>query len=110
MGFTSPIIFSLLVTESLLIGFAGGLLGCGGAYIVLKVFAINAGTASPFSMISMPAPGASRRAGGIGAAGNRERAGAGYLGGAAQYRRCAPAGGLRWPSCSNADAPHGTQN
>jgi ABC-type antimicrobial peptide transport system permease subunit len=44
----------LLLAESLLIGLAGGLLGCGAAYLVLKVLAVNAAAMGPFRMISMP--------------------------------------------------------
>ena len=38
MGFSSRLILSLLLAESLIIGLAGGVLGCGAAYVVLKVF------------------------------------------------------------------------
>ena len=54
IGFTSRTILSLLLTESLLIGLLGGLLGCGSAFVVLKVFSIGAATMGPFSTIRMP--------------------------------------------------------
>jgi putative ABC transport system permease protein len=54
MGFTSRTILSLLLSESLLIGLAGGILGCGAAFVTLRVFAVEAGTMGPFGLISMP--------------------------------------------------------
>ena len=53
IGFTSRTILSLLLTESLLIGVLGGLLGCGSAFVVLKVFSVGSG-AGPFGTIRMP--------------------------------------------------------
>ncbi len=41
IGFRSGTILALLLSESLLIGLAGGLLGCGAAYVVLKAFAVG---------------------------------------------------------------------
>ena len=38
LGFTSRLILGLLLAESLIIGLLGGLLGCGGAFVVLKAF------------------------------------------------------------------------
>jgi putative ABC transport system permease protein len=38
IGFSSGIVLSLLICESLAISLLGGLLGCGAAYVVLKVF------------------------------------------------------------------------
>jgi putative ABC transport system permease protein len=54
IGFTSRTVLSLLLSESLLIGLLGGLLGCGSAFVVLKVFSIGAATMGPFSTIRMP--------------------------------------------------------
>jgi putative ABC transport system permease protein len=54
MGFTSRTILSLLLAEALLIGLAGGILGCGAAFVVLKIFAVRAGTMGPLGLISMP--------------------------------------------------------
>ncbi|HXW84101.1 MAG TPA: FtsX-like permease family protein [Candidatus Binataceae bacterium] len=41
IGFTSRTIFGLLLSESVLIGLIGGVLGCVTAYVVLKVFSIG---------------------------------------------------------------------
>ncbi len=54
MGFPSRTILSLLLAESLVIGLIGGIIGCGSAYIVLKVFSVG-GTMGPLSTIHMPA-------------------------------------------------------
>ena len=55
IGFTSRTILSLLLSESLLIGLMGGLLGCGSAYVVLKLFSVSSGAMGPLSTIRMPA-------------------------------------------------------
>ena len=39
MGFPSRVILSTLLAESLVIGLIGGLLGCGAAFLALKIFA-----------------------------------------------------------------------
>lgn len=44
IGFPSGTILSLLLAESILIGLAGGIIGCGSAYVVLKVFTVGSGT------------------------------------------------------------------
>ena len=54
IGFTSRTILSLLLSESLVIGLLGGLLGCGSAFIVLKLFAVGTGSMGPMSSIRMP--------------------------------------------------------
>jgi len=54
MGFSSRLILSLLLAESLIIGLAGGVLGCGAAYVVLKVFSAGSPAAGPLSAIRMP--------------------------------------------------------
>jgi putative ABC transport system permease protein len=54
IGFRSGTILSLLLTESLLIGLLGGLLGCGSAFFLLKIFSIGGGGMGPFSAIRMP--------------------------------------------------------
>jgi putative ABC transport system permease protein len=41
IGFRSSTILGLLLSESLIIGLIGGILGCASAYIILKVFAIG---------------------------------------------------------------------
>lgn len=57
MGFTSRTILSLLLAESLLIGLIGGVLGCGSAYLVLKIFSVSAvGGGGPLGSIQMPVP------------------------------------------------------
>jgi putative ABC transport system permease protein len=53
MGFPSRTILSLLLAESLIIGLIGGVIGCGSAYVLLKVFSVgNAG--GPLGTIRMP--------------------------------------------------------
>ncbi len=54
IGFTSRTILSLLLSESLVIGLLGGLLGCGSAFIVLKLFSVGTGATGPMSSIRMP--------------------------------------------------------
>jgi putative ABC transport system permease protein len=53
MGFTSRTILSLLLAESLLIGLIGGIIGCGSAFIVLKVFSVG-NVGGPIGSIHMP--------------------------------------------------------
>src|SRR6266436_10273092 len=53
MGFSSRIILSLLLSESLLIGLIGGVIGCGSAYVLLKVFSIG-NVGGPLGTIRMP--------------------------------------------------------
>ncbi len=53
IGFPARTILSLLLAESLLIGLIGGVVGCGSAYIVLKVFSVG-GEVGPLSTIRMP--------------------------------------------------------
>lgn len=52
IGFPARTILSMLLAESILIGLAGGIIGCGSAYIVLKVFSVGGG-AGPLSTIRM---------------------------------------------------------
>ncbi len=52
IGFPVRTILSMLLAESILIGLAGGIIGCGAAYIVLKVFSVGGG-AGPLSTIRM---------------------------------------------------------
>jgi putative ABC transport system permease protein len=54
MGFSSRLILSLLLAESLIIGLVGGVLGCGAGYLVLKVFSAGSPAAGPLSAIRMP--------------------------------------------------------
>jgi putative ABC transport system permease protein len=53
MGFPSRTILSLLLSESLLIGLIGGVIGCGAAFIVLKVFSVG-NVGGPLGTIRMP--------------------------------------------------------
>ena len=54
LGFSSRLVLILLLAESLIIGLIGGVLGCGGAYIALKVFSTGSPAAGPLSAIRMP--------------------------------------------------------
>ena len=53
MGFPSRTILSLLLTESVLIGLIGGVIGCGAAFILLKVFSVG-NVGGPLGTIRMP--------------------------------------------------------
>jgi putative ABC transport system permease protein len=53
MGFPARTILSLLLSESILIGLIGGVIGCGAAFIVLKVFSIG-NVGGPLGTIQMP--------------------------------------------------------
>ena len=53
MGFPSRTILSLLLAESLIIGLIGGVLGCGSAYVLLKVFSVG-NVGGPLGTIMMP--------------------------------------------------------
>ena len=101
MGFSSRLILSLLLAESLIIGLAGGVLGCGAAYVVLKVFSAGSPAAGPLSAIRMPPLVLGGNPGSCRADRFAQRAGAGARGGPAQYRGRAARGGLRWRSRSN---------
>jgi len=52
IGFPARTILSMLLAESILMALAGGIIGCGSAYIVLKVFSVGGG-AGPLSTIRM---------------------------------------------------------
>lgn len=54
IGFGSRIILTMLLAESLIIGLAGGILGCGAAYVVLKVFSVSSPAIGPLGPIRMP--------------------------------------------------------
>jgi len=53
MGFPASTILSLLLAESLVIGLIGGIIGCGSAYILLKVFSVG-NVGGPLGSIRMP--------------------------------------------------------
>ncbi|MGH7863702.1 MAG: ABC transporter permease [Candidatus Binataceae bacterium] len=54
MGFRSSQILTLLLSESLVVAMLGGLLGCGCAYLVLKLFAVGPPGMGPLSSIQVP--------------------------------------------------------
>jgi len=54
IGFPPWIIFSLLLSESLLIGLARGIIGCGSGFIALKLFTVGAAAIGPLGTIRMP--------------------------------------------------------
>lgn len=54
IGFGARVILNLLLAESLIIGLAGGILGCGAAYVVLKVFSVGSPAIGPLGLIRMP--------------------------------------------------------
>ncbi|MGH7925994.1 MAG: ABC transporter permease, partial [Candidatus Binatus sp.] len=53
MGFPARTILSLLLAESLIIGLIGGIIGCGSAYVVLKIFSVG-NMGGPLGSIRMP--------------------------------------------------------
>jgi putative ABC transport system permease protein len=54
IGFTSGVILRLLVGESLIIALSGGAIGCGVAFGLFKVFALNADALGPFVSLHVP--------------------------------------------------------
>jgi putative ABC transport system permease protein len=54
LGFTSRAILGLLLAESLIIGLVGGILGCGAAFGVLKVYSTGSPAVGPLGGIRMP--------------------------------------------------------
>ncbi len=52
IGFPVRTILSMLLAESILIGLAGGIIGCGAAYFMLKVFSVG-NAAGPLGSIHM---------------------------------------------------------
>ncbi len=54
LGFSSRLILGLLLAESLIIALVGGVIGCGGAFLVLKAFSAGSPAAGPMAMIRMP--------------------------------------------------------
>ena len=95
IGFPARTILSLLLAESILIGLVGGIIGCGSAYIVLKVFSVGGGGGpAQHDPHAADDPGRNPGRGRTNRTVQRNRAG--QLGGAAQYRRCAKDGCLRW--------------
>src|SRR5258708_7132198 len=54
IGFPSGVILSLLVGESLIVALSGGAIGCGVAFGLFKVFALNADALGPFVSFHLP--------------------------------------------------------
>src|SRR6266481_1243626 len=54
IGFPSSLILSLLVAESLIVALLGGAIGCGVAFGLFKVFALNADALGPFVSLHVP--------------------------------------------------------
>src|SRR5690349_23511281 len=54
MGFPAKTLLGLLVAESVAIAVLGGILGCGGAFSLLKVFSFNADALGPFATVRIP--------------------------------------------------------
>jgi putative ABC transport system permease protein len=54
IGFPSGVILRLLVGESLVIALSGGAIGCGVAFGLFKVFALNADALGPFVSLHVP--------------------------------------------------------
>ena len=54
IGFPSGVILSLLVGESLIVALLGGAIGCGVAFGLFKVFALNADALGPFVSLHVP--------------------------------------------------------
>ena len=54
IGFPSTVIMSLLVSESLIVALSGGAIGCGVAFALFKVFALNADALGPFISLRVP--------------------------------------------------------
>lgn len=53
IGFTAGTIISLLLAESMLIAIAGGALGCGAAYVVLKLYTVGSLATGPLTNIQI---------------------------------------------------------
>ncbi|HVN91995.1 MAG TPA: ABC transporter permease [Candidatus Binataceae bacterium] len=54
IGFTSRTILALLLAESMLIALLGGIIGCGTAYALFKIFSFNANVLGPFGTLALP--------------------------------------------------------
>lgn len=54
MGFPSRLVMGLLLCESLVVALLGGILGCGVAYALLRLFSVNADALGPFVVIRIP--------------------------------------------------------
>ena len=57
IGFRSPLIMRLLIAESLVTALSGCILGCGAAFVLLKVFSVTSDVLGPFvGGIQIPPP------------------------------------------------------
>jgi putative ABC transport system permease protein len=94
IGFSSRMILTLLLAESLVIGLVGGILGCGAAFMVLKVFSVALPAMGPLKTIQMPSIVMAETL----AAAMLIGLLSGYVParGPPQYRRRTQVGGLRW--------------
>jgi putative ABC transport system permease protein len=54
IGFPAETLLGLLVVESATIAVLGGVLGCGAAFVLLKVFSFNADALGPFATLRIP--------------------------------------------------------
>ena len=55
MGFGTRLILAMLLGESVIVGLVGGLLGCGSAYLLLKVVSVGGRGVTPLGDIRIPA-------------------------------------------------------
>jgi putative ABC transport system permease protein len=55
MGFGTRLILAMLVGESVIVGLVGGLLGCGSAYLLLKLVSVGGRGVTPLGDITVPA-------------------------------------------------------
>ncbi len=54
IGFSTRLILGMLVGESVIIGIVGGMLGCGSAYVLLKIFSVGGRGVTPLGDIRIP--------------------------------------------------------
>jgi putative ABC transport system permease protein len=54
MGFSSRVVLGLLLTEAVLIGLGGAILGCGAAFAMFKLFSLNASAIGLVQAVPMP--------------------------------------------------------
>ncbi len=55
IGFSKRLILTMLVGESVIVGLVGGLLGCGSAYLLLKLVSVGGRGVTPLGDIRIPA-------------------------------------------------------
>jgi putative ABC transport system permease protein len=54
MGFSSRVVLGLLVTEAVVIGLTGAIMGCGAAFLMFKLFSLNANAVGLVEAVPMP--------------------------------------------------------